>query len=76
MILNVDLHLRPSLAEEHRSLGVIEVETSGPRLAPYQDITYRFAGREMRAHVTSIRQRPDHLPHVYADEVCEDELVA
>lgn len=75
MISKVDLHFRSSPADEHRNFGVVAVEHDCPRLEPYQEITYRAAGREITCQVTAIRQRPGHVPHVYADAVREDELV-
>ena len=75
MIVSVDLHFRSSPADEHRNLGVVEVEHGGPALEPYQEITYRAGDRQVRAQVTAIRARPEHLPHVYADGVEAEELV-
>ena len=75
MIINVDLHLRSSLAGKHRNLGVVEVEHDGPELEPHQEIRYRATSRQVRAQVTAIRARPEHLPHVYADEVEAEALV-
>ncbi len=75
MIHKVDLHCRISPADEHRSLGVVAVEHDGSELEPHKEITYRAAGRKVRAHVTAIRARPEHTPHVYADEVEAEELV-
>jgi hypothetical protein len=69
MITKVDLHFRYSPADEHRRMGAVAIEHDGTRLEPHQDITYRIAGREVFAHVTAIRARPEHLPHVYAEEV-------
>lgn len=80
MISKVELHLRARSLGQHRSIGVVEIEHAGPRLAPHQEVSFERAGRDMRAHVTGIRARPDRLPHVYADEVradavLEDEVV-
>ena len=75
MILSVDLHLRSSQRDEHRSLGLVAVEHDGNRLAPHDDITCVTGDRLVRAHITSVRQEGDHLPHVYADEVPADEEV-
>ena len=72
MISRVELHLRARPLGDHRSLGVVEIEHPGPRLAPHQQIAFETAGRDTRAHVTGIRARPDRLPHVYADEVRAD----
>ncbi len=75
MIGKVELHLRARSLGEHRSIGVVEVEYAGPRLAPHQEISFEMAGRDIRAHVTGIRARPDRLPHVYADEVRADAIL-
>jgi hypothetical protein len=71
MIAKVDLHLRMSLGEEHRNLGVVEVECDGPEVAPHQDIACHADGRAVRAHVTSVHQHGDHLPHAYADAMTD-----
>jgi hypothetical protein len=75
MISKVELHLRTRPFGEHRSIGVVEVEFAGPRLAPHQEISFEMAGRDRRAHVTGIRARPDRLPHVYVDEVRADAVL-
>lgn len=75
MISKVDPHFRSNPADEHRSLGVASVEHDGTRLEPHQDIACRVGQRRVTARVTSIHQRDRHLPHIYADEVREDELV-
>ena len=75
MIGKVELHLRARSLGEHRSIGVVEVEYAGPRLAPHQEISFEMAGRDVRAHVTGIRARADRLPHVYADEVRADAIL-
>ena len=69
MISKVELHLRARPLGEHRSLGIVQIEHAGSRPAPHQEISFETAGRDIRAHVTGIRARPDRLPHVYADEV-------
>lgn len=75
MISKVDLHFRSNPADEHRSLGVVPVDHDGAVLAPHQDIACWIGQRRVTARVTSIHQRGRHLPHIYADEVREDELV-
>ena len=75
MISKVDLHFRSSLADDHRSLGVVAVEHDGAVVEPYQDIACWIGRRLVTARVTSIHQRGRHMPHVYADEVREEELV-
>ena len=76
MITKVDLHLRLHPLDEHRSLGLVEIEHDGPRLAPYENIVTRVAGgRRIRGHVTSIHERAGHLPHVYVDDM-ETELAS
>ncbi|MGD9615616.1 MAG: hypothetical protein AB7H90_09820 [Alphaproteobacteria bacterium] len=72
MISKVELYLRARPLGQHRNVGVVEIEYAGPRLAPHQEILFEMAGRDIRAHVTGIRARPDRLPHVYADEVRAD----
>lgn len=72
MILSVDLHLRSSLEDEHRNLGLVAIEHDGNRLAPHDDIACVSGDRVVRAHITSVSQQGDHLPHVYADEVSAD----
>lgn len=72
MISKVELHLRAQPLGDHRSLGIVEIEHAGPRLAPHQQVSFEIAGRDRRAHVTGIRARPDRLPHVYADEIRAD----
>ena len=72
MISKAELHLRARPLGEHRSIGVVEVEYAGPRLAPHQEVSFEMAGRDIRAYVTGIRARPDRLPHVYVDEVRAD----
>jgi allophanate hydrolase subunit 2 len=69
MISKAELHLRARPLGDHRSLGIVEITHAGPRLAPHQEVSFAMAGRNMRAHVTGIRARPDRLPHVYADEI-------
>ena len=75
MISKVELHLRARPLGDHRSLGIVEIEHAGPRLAPHQEITCETAGRDIRARITGIRARPDRLPHVYADEVRADAIL-
>ena len=75
MISKVELHLRARPLGEHRSLGIVEIEHEGPRLAPYQEVSFEMAGRDVQAHVTGMRARPDRLPHVYADEIRADALL-
>jgi hypothetical protein len=75
MISKVELHLRARPLGEHRSIGVVEVEYAGPRLAPHQEVSFEMAGRDIRAYVTGIRARPDRLPHVYVDEVRADAVL-
>src|SRR5437763_1931027 len=70
-----ELHLRARPLGEHRSIGVVEVEYAGPRLAPHQEVSFEMAGRDLRAYVTGIRARPDRLPHVYVDEVRADAVL-
>ena len=76
MISKVNLHFRTSPLDQHRTLGVVDVEHAGPHLAPYQEITFCRLGRHVTAHVTAIRQAADRLPHVYADAVQADEVRA
>jgi hypothetical protein len=75
MITKANLHFRSRPGDEHRCRGIIAVEHDWPELQPHQEITYRIAGRQVRAHVTAIRACQDHLPHVYADELPAGELV-
>lgn len=75
MISKIELHLRSSAIGQHRRLGTVTVEHDGARLAPHDDIEYWHAGRRVRAWITSLHQRGDQLPCVYADEVADDELV-
>ena len=75
MIITVDLHLRSSPEDEHRNLGLVAVEHDGNCVAPHDDIACLTGDRLVRAHITSVRQQGDHLPHVYADEVTADEEV-
>lgn len=75
MISKVDLHFRSSPAEDHRSLGLVEVEHDGATPAPHQDIVCLLGQRRITARITSIHQRGGHLPHVYADAVHAEELV-
>jgi hypothetical protein len=75
MISRAEVHLRANPLGEHRSVGVVAIEHRGPRLAPYQDIAVEAPGRGIRARVTAIRQRPNRVPHVYADEIRADALV-
>jgi hypothetical protein len=75
MIITVDLHLRSSQRDEHHNMGLMAVELDETDLAPHQDLAFASGGRLVRAHITSIRQQGDHLPHVYADEVHADEEV-
>ena len=62
MISKVELHLRARPLGEHRSLGIVEIEYAGPRLAPHQEVSFEMPGRDIRAHITGIRARPDRLP--------------
>ncbi|HEX3952551.1 MAG TPA: hypothetical protein VHW90_03190 [Stellaceae bacterium] len=73
MKINVDLHLRSNPGEEHRTLGMVAVEHEGPQIAPHADIACQTAGREIHAHITSVHQHGDHLPHVYADTLEMDD---
>ena len=75
MISKVELHLRARPLGEHRSVGVVEIEYAGPRLAPHQEVMFEMAGHDMRAQITGIRARPDRLPHVYADELRADAVL-
>jgi hypothetical protein len=75
MVSKIELHLRSSAIGQHRCFGTVSVEHHGPRLAPHEDIEYWCAGRRIRACITSIHQRGDRLPCIYADEVAADELV-
>jgi hypothetical protein len=74
MISKVELHLRARPLGQHRSIGVVEIEYAGPRLAPHQEVSFKTAVRDMRAHVTGIRARPDRLPYVYADKIQADAI--
>ena len=69
MIVQVDLHLRTNLSEDHRTLGMMRVEVSGAHLAPHQEIDCRIDGRRVRAQITSLHQHGSHLPRVYADQL-------
>ena len=75
MPIKVDLHLRSNLADDHRALGMVSVETPGAQLAPHQEISLSLDGRSVRAQITSLHRHGSHLPHVYADEMPADELV-
>jgi hypothetical protein len=71
MLANVDLHLRVNPGDAHRNLGLVLVECVGPQVLPHQDIECLAGGRQVRAHITSVRRDGAHLPHVYADTVEE-----
>ena len=74
MIVNVDLHLRASQSDDHRPLGMAEVELAGSHLAPHQEIACWVDGRRLRAEITSLHQRGAHLPRVYADAIDAHEM--
>jgi hypothetical protein len=74
MLTSVDLYLRSSQLDPHRAHGIVVVELDGRRLAPHEEVRCEIDGRQVRARITAIRQRPDRLPHVYADEITADEM--
>jgi len=69
MLANVDLHLRVNPGDDHRNLGLVEVECDGIEVAPHQKIACHSGGRQVRAHITSVSRRGENVPHVYADAV-------
>ena len=74
MIINVDLHYRSNASDEHRHLGAVTVEIEGSRLEPYRQILWHRGDEEIHAQITSIQERSDRLPHVYADAVHSEAL--